>query len=1484
MCKRIWMLIVFLAGLGVFAQQTTDYLIVDAPIGCQAASKVLWVKWAGTSRGITSLAPDSGTIYFDRSPGGGKLANYRYKITTPYADTSFSPHDSIQNNIYFSPAVTGSVPQRGTAFRAADQKDMGFGVFYCLVALPLEGDTLVSNEFQMIIESTNPVDWSGPSGEITSITPTFQWKANSGVPYYHIILSDDVIKIDSSSGDVNLEGLSIIWQAITPATQMTYGAPDPSNTITADPPPLSPGQQYTWLVLNNYGNHPAFSSTKIKLPPGEFKITGESLKKPICLFPKDTTLTSVKDKTVKFTWANTDPEANTYKIYIYVGSEFEGINAQLVVYQTEVVASGKDTLSVAIDAASVLTSNKYVWRAIAVSDAGAGTTGDTVGFNYTAPVGSIRIYTKEKIIVGSGVDLDTVTKSVGLVELKVDVLDGSLEAPLLFYTDNNGYIDRDRPVGTYRVTAKKNEFEDITKTIIVKDGQETVDTFYLDRPEATVYGKVLDEAGKGINLARVYGVSDRGDTVRIDADALGNFVLNCYASDWRIGADMTGYKSVLPIKKSIVSAENLNFGNIRMEKNPFTLSGIVKNGTNSLLLGVRVRIYKDGTLLSEIPSTPQTGIFSFTLPAGTYVVKAEKTGFTSYEKSIDVSSSKSVSVTLEAGATLVTGYIYGKTWVGEREVIAPITNARIVFIRDLSTDTMTVISNVTYGDFKVSLTGDKKYSMYCSASGFAEKKTAKTFTTELKTTQSMVDTLQGLGMMSGTVTLSATKAALGTVSISLVTVTSGQVVSSGKTSANGYFELRNIPDGHFLFRAGKDGIVLDSIGGKDTVIISAGKAGRTSAKVYMKAGDKTITWKTISVPGFSGSVKIVSPLVKTMATTDSLKKAGPGLYVMAIDAAADSLIDLSYHSLTVLDTEVVHDDTIYMGLIHKAADTLTPVKGKIILSLRAYKELDSVELYVKDAIATTYTVLSSVEKDTAYTFSFIPPRDGSTMLYYFKAWRGSDVFGYDKEVKHVYITPDRSMLTRFEILPSGEDTLTFPASYEAQFSFRGYVSSAFLLDATIDASSIIWSLDNAQGCTLDKKTGRTTTVTTSSSLTGPVRLTATIDTTKTPLAPGIKLSVSRVFDVSGTSIKAIEVIRIDANNPDPISTSSADRAIFTARGVDTQGKMLDISPVWSISPSIAGTIGTDGLFRPARQYAGFVQILANASGVNGEYFPDNQSQPGLNVRYMIVNKSTPDTASNGPSCRVVFPPHVVEQSEVGLLEIGNTNLKNQIKRGVGNIRTIDTLAYEINQLENIVFDLSADSIRLILKVPESMQKKVADGSQKIAIAQWLEDSLMWKPLENSRINTDGSLVSASLSHFSIYTLVSEPTENISLLIAPNPFSPFIRPPYHPIDTDIRVPQQYGTCIRIVTDTKEIPEVKLRIYNILGDMVWSYVLHTGDPVTDVWWNGRSSSQMLQAGQNGAQGGKMCRNGRYFVTLTTKVDGKEKRIMKQIILMK
>jgi hypothetical protein len=895
--RQFAVLILLCATAAGMAQQSTAYILTKFPLAAVAADSQLSVEWTGIAR-PTYTAPDSGVLYFDRAPGGSRIENYRYKVDKFWNDTAFDGIASGNNRL-----LNGYPQKRLIKFRPLDQTGMGAGVFYYTVAFRtsiLGKDTVfASNEMQMIVESDKPVNTKTPMGNTTELTPTFTWDPNPGVPYYHIIMSDEPLAIDTSggkSGGLKISGLSIIWQAITPRTQIVYGAPDPSGTITASPPPLSPGQTYSWVVLNNYGNQMAFTSTKYGLPKS-FTIEGIPLATPLCLRPaRDTMLYAQKDSVIIFKWTNLDPKANTYKVYLYMsyaGAGSENVDAKLVVWENEVTAGdfagangavdASDTGRVSINARSVLTNNHYTWKVFAIDNKGASTASETAKFVYNAPaMGRMELFTRERIITSSGARTDTIVTPVTAVEMQVDVLSGSLEAPLLFYTDLSGNLSRERPAGTYRITAVKNGFEPLVKTIALDSGATVVDTIFLRRPDATVFGSVQDEAGIGINAATVVAVSERNDTVVTSTDALGSFIVSCYAGDWFVSAVKTGYVASLSKQVSVVFGQSVNFGAIALKANPFTVSGVVKNGSGSPVLGANVKILREGQTVDEFPSTSQNGSFSFSISPGTYTLYATKTGFTTYSRSINVSSSMQLTVVMPAGAALLTGYVYGRSWVAGKQVYAPITRASVKFTDTASADTFSTESDATYGDYRISVTGGRIYKMISSAAGFVAHARFLRDTIKAGTTVTHNDTVNGLGMMSGTVKSGATKGPIGNATINLLDKSSNTVAASARSQANGYFEVRNLADGTLIVKAGADGYVTDSIRASDTVYISSGRTtiegatGDAALSIYMSPGSKMLRWVVNGGADSTASIKIQSPLQKTLSPRDTLRNAGAG--------------------------------------------------------------------------------------------------------------------------------------------------------------------------------------------------------------------------------------------------------------------------------------------------------------------------------------------------------------------------------------------------------------------------------------------------------------------------------------------------------------------------------------------------------------------------------------------------------------------------------
>ncbi len=1529
--KRFCALFILLVAALTVMGQSTPYVLTEFPLAASSPDSKIWIKWTGIARpsipitGPTYNAPDSGVLYFDKSPGGSKIENYHYKVTKFCIDSQANGTIQVQDNVFLG----GTPPMRGIRFRPMDQTGMDAGVFYYMVGFKTrllgKDTTLFSNELQMIVESPNATKPIGPTGDITQLTPTFNWQTNPGVPYYHIILSDEPLKIDTTGG-TSISGLSIIWQAITPNTQIVYGAPDPSGTITASPPPLSPKQTYSWMVLNNYGNQPAYTSTKVGLPQ-QFTIQGTPLAKPVPLSPKRDTLSYQNDSVITFKWSNLDPKANTYQVYVYMSYSSGGTQAKLVVWQNEVTAGnfgGKngiveasDTGFVSINARSILTNNDYSWKVFAVDDKGASTASDTAGFHYNAPaMGTMVLYTNEKIITTTqtvnGSHLDTIVTRVPLVKMQVEVLSGSKEAPLLFYTDTAGNLSRDRPKGTYRVTAIKDGFDQLVRTITLDSAKTDEETFFLTRPSSTMFGKITDQATVGINYATITAVSERNDTVISHTDAQGSYIVNCYAADWVLSAQKTGYVSSLPTKVTVAFGENKNLPVTVLATQPFTVSGVVKNATNDPLIGADVQILNGGVVIGENPSTSQDGTFSFSVSPGTYTLYATKVGFATYTKVINVSGSMQQTVTMSAGAALITGYVYGRSWIGSKQTFGPIINATVKFTDTTiaNADTFSAISGATYGDFRISVPGGKMYKMISNCQGYVSHGKFLADTIKGGSTVNVYDTLTGLGMLYGNVLVSSNATPIPNATVSLVSSAGNQVVAFAKSQGNGYFEMRNLLNGSFRLTAGADGYVTDSIVKSDTIFVSSGKTtieGRSDAEnlvVYMSPGKKSIQWVINKGADKTATVKVQSPLQKNLVVTDTLKNAGAGTYIVAVDGVADSIIDLSHHSFTVLNSDTFRIDSVVSAVFNTTKDTIRISHDTLTLTMRADYVLDSAVCYYRDIGALGFDSVKIKNSLTAYTFKIKAPKDGSTLAYYFKAFKNADIYGYTQETFTAYVPPDMTKLTKIEILPASSDTMILPSEYSMTFTVKGYYGSQFA-PSGLDSTAVTWRFaDSSYGCKLESK-GNTALLTTPSFATPkPVKVRAVVDNSKVLVDLNrIPNSDGSVFvKGSGKKMARIRVKRIDPQAGFAISTSSLSKAEFSAEGVSIDSSVLAISSTWSVIPDMAGTISASGVFKPAKKFAGIVRILSSSGSSSGEYLNivGSKTQVGLEVQHLIMASPDPDTVVTGTGCTIVFPDSVVADGKPALLQILNPVIENQRARMTKNMTAVGTL-FDIKELNGSPFQLqTGDSIHLTLSVPQGI-----NTGNTLTLGYWNEDSLKWVSVANAVTSLDKSAVGANITHFSRWAILAISKElQSSLTVFPNPFCPLKSASDNefantPLRTMFGLNAPKGTCISFVPDVpgQKITKVSLKIYTVVNDLVCSVVMQNATKLVkyNLWWDGRATDREtlwddLTVGSDSysrvfpPSSRKLCRSGRYFVVLVVEDEsGKKKSFMNQIVLV-
>lgn len=1528
------------------ADQSTPYILTDFPITLIPQDSAVWIKWAGISR--TDIAPDSGVVYYNSTPGGSIIDNYSDSVHTfPIHTIKFT--DSTIDTIYAENIYTtdGPIPQRGIKFSPVDN-GMGAGVYYLIVGLrtkvfvglvPVLGDsifvdtTFYSNEIQFIVEADEAAQPLEPerADTIEELTPTFKWVNNPGVPYYHIIVSDEKISVDMDNESIS--GLSIVWQAITSNTQITYGAPDPSGTITADPPPLSPGNQYSWVVLNNYGNHMAYSSTRFSMP-WSFTLAGLPLNAPSNVSPvvKDS-LNNKEDSLVTLKWTNLDSSANTYKIYIYVGSDFEGIEAQMVVWSNEVTAGefitpnsdgSTDTASITFNAKSILTSNYYTWKVIAIDKKGAGTIGNLTGFYYSAPTGIMKVTTAEKIVSGD----KTINKYVGLVEIKVEVLDGSMEAPLLFYTDNDGYLSRERPIGTYRLTALKVGFVTQSKNINLTTGVTSEVAFVLERPDATVFGSVVNKVGGPINLASVYGVSDRGDTVVAETDPLGSFILNCYEADWSIYAKKEGYITSLFIDTSVTFGQSVELNtSIVLRKNPFILSGIIQNSVGEPLLGANVKLLIDGSVIAEIPSTPQSGAYSFSVESGTYILSATKTGFTSYSNSFDVLSSMVMKVTMKAGAALVKGFFYGQSYNSSfAKIYAPITNAT-VFLVDTSTtpsDTFSTISDKTYGDFSISVEGGKIYKLFGSKIGYVLNTLGKDVITYGGKTLNINDTMTAFSSITGTVRMSDTASSkAANVTVSIVESNTNKIIAITTSDALGTFELREIPDGiKYRIQAGAIGLIKDSILLIDTANIAViGEAVYVvdgllrnsdnnkivkTISVMVESGSKNVNWLLLN--GLSqitnASIKLKSPIQKNIASTDTLAGVGPGSYIMGIDADADSILDCSYHIYAIdIGPDTLHTDTVNLPAIHHAVDSISVNAGVVTLTVSTKIAFsDSGEMFYKDLTAQSYNSQKIVPvvsgTGSIYTFLVKPTKDGSYMEYYFRLTRGSNVFGYAQEINRTYVRPDPTTLSKVNISSGGGDTLMFATGTNMEFSFSGYYGSKYMLVTNMTKDNVGWSVVNDPGntCQIIPHDSGATLIAKSGVLGSVMAVKAVFKPTAgLKLGNGVNGTVLAYFKVSSSVLDSIFVDRIDADTREYITTAQLDNAIFSVKGFDREGVAVSIYPVWEIHPLNAGVI-SNGIFNPNDNFLGHVRIMANVGKVTGEYNPQSGKKinaAGLDVHCVIT--SSGGTIESYVGCKILLPKNIIDSGKVAELAFKRPVISNnKINLITGDCDVLGD-AYDIAETRGVAFNTNIlDSITVILDIPKEYHNKAKTGKSVFYVASWNPDSVAWFPDSlGTVIAADGKTATLKVTHFSRYALLHKAgATDAEFIVKPNPFSPFVRA--IDIIEEYGPNAPYGTCLSVRPSSKHKNlNFTIRIFNVVGNEVWSVILQGANSSNEykIFWDGRTLSNrsikdldMNEYGFYIIRGNAMCRNGRYFAVLTLDDGQEEKHYTKQIILFK
>ncbi len=481
------------------------------------------------------------------------------------------------------------------------------GVYYCIVS----NGFLRSQEFQLIVESDVAPQMLAPANGsvVRELHPEFRWSTVPGVPYYHIIVSDREARlVEDEEGNLRLEGANIVWQAITAATSIRYGEPDPSGSFSGVDrlaPPLTPGATYNWIVLNNYGNHPAYSSI---VQAGLFGFTvqlSNAPQTPALVSPADGATLEARE--IEFRWQAVTG-AHHYLFSVYELLEQQDSRSSYPVYSVTTTS-----LSHRLNARSVLKAGQYFWQVYAVAEDGAASASERRSFTYDVPSSAVEFRT-----------WSTSRRVLPRVSLTVLATDGSQELSTLLTTDGGSFVLA-LQAGSYQVRATRDGYADTTVTFLADPG-DTIQVDIVLRPlPAQVSGEVRRTDGSVPDRAWVHAVErETGDGKSAEV-VDGRFTLRVSPGVWHLWASENGYIAADTAEVNATGRTTELPQPLRLRRLTAILRGSVLTSRGKSVANATVYAFASSERLTA--HTDPLGQFQLEVWPGEWVVRAGKDGF-----------------------------------------------------------------------------------------------------------------------------------------------------------------------------------------------------------------------------------------------------------------------------------------------------------------------------------------------------------------------------------------------------------------------------------------------------------------------------------------------------------------------------------------------------------------------------------------------------------------------------------------------------------------------------------------------------------------------------------------------------------------------------------------------------------------------------------------------------------------------------------------
>jgi hypothetical protein len=588
----------------------------------------------------------------DAHAEGITLLSYPEGLLPLYEEVTVAWAESLECKVKFGrePGNYGSSTPKGigSVTFTPYSVDMKGGIFYCIVKHNSADGT--SEEFVLHVEGDTfanellPEDGSVLSGPTTLLS----WDPADDVPYYHVLVSDIPITFEIDDDDhIHVTGGNIVWQAITSETSIQYGAIDPSGHFALSngvSPPLMNDLSYSWVVLNNFGNHPMYTSFAGG-SLSNFTIDVPMLMEtPPQVFPPDGA--TLADHSVQFEW-RTIPYAVGYHLYIYQLREFGLGEAGYPIWDGP--WSGETGT---VHLGNFCVSGDYRWRILALDNQGRGRASPLREFEYLTAQGTALIST-----------VDEAGSAVRYVQVDIEYLSGGATfSPAL--TNGAGWCEKPLLPGGYLFTPTKEGFVDTTAMAVIADGQSTPVSIVMRRAPASISGFVEDELGLPIAGAHVFAESGE-DLFETTTTTNGSFTLGVKTGSWDVYARKGGYVPSESQSVEVSAFEDVDLlAPLVLIDASGTVSGNVLNEAGSPVGGATV--WAESPDESYAVTTNSSGYFSMLLAAGPWTLRAEKSGFqNSATRAFDVQPGDDIEVDPPFVLHAVSASIVGRVTDGE---------------------------------------------------------------------------------------------------------------------------------------------------------------------------------------------------------------------------------------------------------------------------------------------------------------------------------------------------------------------------------------------------------------------------------------------------------------------------------------------------------------------------------------------------------------------------------------------------------------------------------------------------------------------------------------------------------------------------------------------------------------------------------------------------------------------------------------------------